>query len=112
MESIIETLRVKDFLKMGTPLCKDLSEIMVIFLAGWLLLHIIMSRRQVNPARRIADGGSIPFVGSVQAKTRSSPLLSIGLVVLVLYILHYFMPTKFITFFRILSFYFSYARNR
>lgn len=41
-----------------------------------------MSRRQVNPARRIADGGSIPFVGSVQAKTRSSPLLSIGLVVL------------------------------
>ncbi|EXC04274.1 hypothetical protein L484_002205 [Morus notabilis] len=41
-----------------------------------------MSRRQVNPARRIADSGSIPFVGSVQSKTRSSPLLSVVLVVL------------------------------
>ncbi|KAL5537958.1 hypothetical protein UlMin_044091 [Ulmus minor] len=41
-----------------------------------------MSRRPVNPARRIADVGSIPFVGAVQSKTRSSPLLSIGLVVL------------------------------
>uniref|UniRef100_A0A803RCQ2 Uncharacterized protein n=2 Tax=Cannabis sativa TaxID=3483 RepID=A0A803RCQ2_CANSA len=41
-----------------------------------------MSRRPVNPARRIGDGGSIPFVGAVQSKTRSSPLLSIGLVVL------------------------------
>ncbi|KAK6254057.1 hypothetical protein QUC31_015777 [Theobroma cacao] len=40
-----------------------------------------MSRRPVNPARRFADGGSIPFVGSVQSKTRSSRLLSIGLLV-------------------------------
>ncbi|KAK9929298.1 hypothetical protein M0R45_026402 [Rubus argutus] len=39
-----------------------------------------MSRRQVNPARHIGDGRSIPFVGAVQAKARSSPLLSIALV--------------------------------
>ncbi|XWS40342.1 hypothetical protein CRYUN_Cryun18bG0132700 [Craigia yunnanensis] len=42
---------------------------------------ITMSRRPVNPARRFDDGGSIPFLGSVQSKTRSSPLLSIGLLV-------------------------------
>ncbi|KAG2704832.1 hypothetical protein I3843_05G023900 [Carya illinoinensis] len=40
-----------------------------------------MSRRPVNPARRIADDGSIPFIGVVQSKSRSSPLLSIGLVI-------------------------------
>ncbi|KAA3465385.1 transmembrane protein [Gossypium australe] len=40
-----------------------------------------MSRRPVNPARHFADGGSIPFVGSVQSKTRSSPYLSIALLV-------------------------------
>ncbi|XP_048336563.1 probable pectin methylesterase CGR2 [Ziziphus jujuba] len=40
-----------------------------------------MSRRPVNPARRVADGGGMPFVGSSQSKTRSSPLISIGLVV-------------------------------
>ncbi|KAH9655369.1 putative pectin methylesterase CGR2 [Citrus sinensis] len=36
-----------------------------------------MSRRPVNPARRLADGGSIPFVGSAHSKSRSSPLLSV-----------------------------------
>lgn len=45
--------------------------------------YITMSRRPVNPARRFDDNGSIPFVGSVQSKTRSSPLLSIGLLVVV-----------------------------
>ncbi|KAI4296503.1 hypothetical protein L6164_036456 [Bauhinia variegata] len=40
-----------------------------------------MSRRPVNPSRHLADGGSIPFVGAIQSKSRSSPLLSIGLVV-------------------------------
>lgn len=40
-----------------------------------------MSRRPVNPARRIGDGVNIPFVGAVQSKSRSSPLLSIGLVI-------------------------------
>ncbi|CAL0334370.1 unnamed protein product [Lupinus luteus] len=40
-----------------------------------------MSRRPVNPARRFGDGGSIPFVTSIQAKSHNSPLLSIGLVV-------------------------------
>ncbi|PON37202.1 S-adenosyl-L-methionine-dependent methyltransferase [Parasponia andersonii] len=48
-----------------------------------------MSRRpgNVNPGRRITEGGSgtipNPFVGSVQSKSRTSPLLSIGLLVLV-----------------------------
>ncbi|KAL6211865.1 hypothetical protein ACLB2K_017088 [Fragaria x ananassa] len=44
--------------------------------------YISMSRRPVNPARRIGDGGSIPFVGAVQAKARSSPVLSVALVLL------------------------------
>ncbi|KAA8545727.1 hypothetical protein F0562_020822 [Nyssa sinensis] len=39
-----------------------------------------MSRRPVNTSRRFADGGSIPFVGSLHAKSRPSPLLSIVLV--------------------------------
>lgn len=41
-----------------------------------------MSRRPVNAPRRLADSGSIPFGGSLQSKSRSSPLLSIGLVLL------------------------------
>lgn len=40
-----------------------------------------MSRRPVNPSRRLVDGGSLPFVGTIHSKTRSSPLLTIGLVV-------------------------------
>ncbi|KAG7011590.1 hypothetical protein SDJN02_26496, partial [Cucurbita argyrosperma subsp. argyrosperma] len=40
-----------------------------------------MSRRPVNPSRRLVDGGSLPFVGSIHSKSRSSPLLTIGLVV-------------------------------
>ncbi|KAG8650524.1 probable pectin methylesterase CGR2 isoform X2 [Manihot esculenta] len=40
-----------------------------------------MSRRPGNPTRRLSDGGSLPSGGSVQSKSRSSPLLSIGLVV-------------------------------
>ncbi|XP_022898453.1 uncharacterized protein At3g49720-like [Olea europaea var. sylvestris] len=39
-----------------------------------------MSRR-VNTARRFADSGSLPFMGSLHPKSRPSPLLSIGLVV-------------------------------
>lgn len=35
----------------------------------------------MNPTRRLSDGGSIPFVGSMNSKSRSSPLLSIGLLV-------------------------------
>lgn len=45
-----------------------------------------MSRRPGNPARRLADGGSLPFAGSMHSKSRSSPLLSIGLVVVVIFI--------------------------
>ncbi|RZB82798.1 putative pectin methylesterase CGR2 isoform D [Glycine soja] len=40
-----------------------------------------MSRRPVNPSRRLGDGGSIPFVASIQSKSQNSPLLSIGLVI-------------------------------
>nr|XP_009803804.1 PREDICTED: uncharacterized protein At3g49720-like [Nicotiana sylvestris] len=39
-----------------------------------------MSRRP-NTSRRLGDAGSIPFVGSFLPKSRPSPLLSIGLVV-------------------------------
>ncbi|XP_068656217.1 probable pectin methylesterase CGR2 [Aristolochia californica] len=41
-----------------------------------------MSRRAVNPSRRFADGASVPFAGSLHSKSRSSPLLSVGLVLL------------------------------
>ncbi|XP_028058100.1 probable pectin methylesterase CGR3 [Camellia sinensis] len=37
-----------------------------------------MSRR---PSRRLADGGNISFISSLHSKTSSSPLLSLGLVV-------------------------------
>lgn len=39
-----------------------------------------MSRRP-SAARRLADGGSIPFVGSLHSKAHSSPLLSLGVFV-------------------------------
>ncbi|XP_044508575.1 probable pectin methylesterase CGR3 [Mangifera indica] len=39
-----------------------------------------MSRRPVNPARRLTDAGSIPFIGSAHSKSRSSPLLPIILI--------------------------------
>ncbi|XP_078179098.1 putative pectin methylesterase CGR2 [Carex rostrata] len=41
-----------------------------------------MSRRPVNSTRRLVDGGSLPFATSLQSKSRSSPLLTVGLVVL------------------------------
>ncbi|OVA14571.1 hypothetical protein BVC80_1811g36 [Macleaya cordata] len=40
-----------------------------------------MSRRPGNPARRFGESGSIPFAGSLHQKSRSSPFLSVGLVV-------------------------------
>ncbi|PIA30362.1 hypothetical protein AQUCO_05600059v1 [Aquilegia coerulea] len=39
-----------------------------------------MSRRPVNPARRFADGGGASFTSALHQKSRSSPYLSIGLV--------------------------------
>ncbi|KAB5520649.1 hypothetical protein DKX38_024968 [Salix brachista] len=42
-----------------------------------------MSRRPGNPARRLADGGSLPFVGSMHSKSRSSPILSVALLAVV-----------------------------
>ncbi|KAF8101500.1 hypothetical protein N665_0205s0090 [Sinapis alba] len=41
-----------------------------------------MSRRQVGSTRRVGDSGSFPFVGALHSKSRSSPLLSICLVLL------------------------------
>ncbi|KAK2987446.1 hypothetical protein RJ640_018583 [Escallonia rubra] len=40
-----------------------------------------MSRRPASTTRRFADGGGIPLVGSLHPKSRPSPLLSLGLVV-------------------------------
>ncbi|KAG0473526.1 hypothetical protein HPP92_015383 [Vanilla planifolia] len=45
-----------------------------------------MSRRVV-PSRRGDEGGSIPLVSSLQQKTRSSPLFTIGLVVVVAFVI-------------------------
>lgn len=39
-----------------------------------------MSRRQV---RRVGESGSFPFVGALHSKSRSSPLLSVCLVLVV-----------------------------
>lgn len=41
-----------------------------------------MSRRP-NTSRRLGDSGSIPFMGALHPKSRPSPLLSVGLVVVV-----------------------------
>ncbi|KAE8655833.1 Pentatricopeptide repeat (PPR) superfamily protein [Hibiscus syriacus] len=40
-----------------------------------------MSRRQVSTTRRFVDSGNFPFAGALQSKSRSSPILSIGLVI-------------------------------
>jgi hypothetical protein len=45
-----------------------------------------MSRRPVNSNRRLVDGGGLPLAMSLQSKSISSPLLTIGLVVLVIYL--------------------------
>ncbi|KAI6695045.1 hypothetical protein NL676_022755 [Syzygium grande] len=42
--------------------------------------RVTMSRRQVGSTRRFVDTGSFPFAGSLHSKSRSSPLLSIGLI--------------------------------
>ncbi|KAG6503077.1 hypothetical protein ZIOFF_035366 [Zingiber officinale] len=49
--------------------------------------EVMASRRAINPSRRASDSGSIPLVGSLQQKSRSSPLLSIGLVVVAAFFL-------------------------
>ncbi|XP_072995488.1 probable pectin methylesterase CGR2 [Typha latifolia] len=41
-----------------------------------------MARRAVNPNRRLVDTGNTPFSGLLHPKSRSSPLLSVGLVLL------------------------------
>ncbi|KAM0948320.1 putative S-adenosyl-L-methionine-dependent methyltransferase, pectin methyltransferase CGR2/3 [Dioscorea sansibarensis] len=41
-----------------------------------------MSRRAVNPSRRLADNGTLPLSGAFPQKSRTSPLLSIGLLLL------------------------------
>ncbi|XP_028797671.1 probable pectin methylesterase CGR3 [Neltuma alba] len=41
-----------------------------------------MSRRPVHPARVSPGGGNVPFVASIRSKSRNSPFLSIGLLVL------------------------------
>ncbi|KAL1107279.1 hypothetical protein V6Z11_D03G033000, partial [Gossypium hirsutum] len=40
-----------------------------------------MSRRQVSSTRRFVDSGNFPFSGALHSKSRSSPILSIALVV-------------------------------
>ena len=40
----------------------------------------------MNPSRRLGDGGSMPFVASIQSKSQNSPLISIGLVIVVHFI--------------------------
>ncbi|KAJ4846307.1 putative pectin methylesterase cgr2 [Turnera subulata] len=41
-----------------------------------------MSRRQVSSTRRFVDAGNFPFAGALHSKSRSSPLLSLALLLL------------------------------
>ncbi|XP_058010404.1 probable pectin methylesterase CGR2 isoform X2 [Hevea brasiliensis] len=41
-----------------------------------------MSRRQVSSTRRFVDTGNFPLAGALHSKSRSSPLLSVGLILL------------------------------
>ncbi|MQL79489.1 hypothetical protein Taro_011920 [Colocasia esculenta] len=43
-------------------------------------LPVTMSRRPVNPSRRFPDTASVPLAGSLHHKSRTSPILSVGLV--------------------------------
>ncbi|KAF5961496.1 hypothetical protein HYC85_002705 [Camellia sinensis] len=61
-----------------TSRSRSQPQILGSFVSGSLLTNITMSRR---PSRRFTDVGNIPFMGSFHPKTHSSPLLSIGLVV-------------------------------
>ncbi|XP_057542442.1 probable pectin methylesterase CGR2 [Amaranthus tricolor] len=46
-----------------------------------------MSRRPVNPARRLVGNGGFPLVGAFPSKTRSSPLVSVTLVALGIFLI-------------------------
>lgn len=48
-----------------------------------------MSRRAASTSRRFADGGSIPFMGSLHPKSRPSPLVSVVLLVGALLVVGY-----------------------
>ncbi|CAA2996204.1 uncharacterized protein At3g49720-like [Olea europaea subsp. europaea] len=41
-----------------------------------------MSRRPINPSRRISESGTAPFSSSVYSRSRSPPYLSLGLIIL------------------------------
>lgn len=41
----------------------------------------MMSRRPINPSRRVADNGAALLEGSIRSKTRSPPYLTIGLII-------------------------------
>lgn len=41
----------------------------------------MMSRRPINPSRRVADNGASLLEGSIRSKTRSPPYLTVGLVI-------------------------------
>ncbi|KAJ0829304.1 putative S-adenosyl-L-methionine-dependent methyltransferase, pectin methyltransferase CGR2/3 [Helianthus annuus] len=49
-----------------------------------------MSRRPSGLSRRLGDGAPVPFIGSLHPKSRSSPFLSIGLVVVLLVTTYYY----------------------
>ncbi|OIT30093.1 PREDICTED: uncharacterized protein At3g49720-like [Nicotiana attenuata] len=42
---------------------------------------MMMSRRPINPSRRVADGGAASLEASIRSKTGSPPYLTIGLVI-------------------------------
>ena len=45
-------------------------------------------KKAVNPSRRVADiGGASPVPTSLHSKSRSSPFLSLGLIVVVMFML-------------------------
>ncbi|CAI9777208.1 unnamed protein product [Fraxinus pennsylvanica] len=43
---------------------------------------LAMSRRPINPSRRISESGTAPFSSSLYSRSRSPPYLSLGLIIL------------------------------
>ncbi|MQM19111.1 hypothetical protein Taro_052111, partial [Colocasia esculenta] len=93
--SMIPLMEVVFFLTLGRVGCKDCEFPSFVWLwypricvdlDGIVALDerrpIAMSRRPVNNARRFPDSSSVPFVGSLHPKARTSPVLSVGLLLL------------------------------
>lgn len=81
-----ETVKIYCFYVVYLPLNPnfphDFSQTGYSFVDSLLYIKVVMSRRQASSTRR---GGSFPFVGALNSKSKSSPLLSACLFLLVFF---------------------------